>query len=447
MKPQHIVVASTFILLAVRLFHLVDLYAVNIFYWDQWKINEATLFQNHSWIEIFRWQYGPQRQGLGGIFSKLFGPPMKWNSRDEAFAMAAIIVCACLAAIWMKYRLFGNIVYSDVIIPLLFFTPVQYDSLVGTTNPSHGPLPLLLVVLYCLAWTITNSYWKYACVLVLNVLLIYTGFGLFMGLITPLLLGLAFYRDRNRLILISLAIAVISMVSFFIDFRFEPAVACFSPQLQNPLRYAVFVCFMFSSFVNIYPRPPLTIPATLMGSELLIFASLTAANTFLKMFRGKAGEINQLVISALLGYSLVFCFATAYGRICLGPAAAHVSRYMIYLVLAFFGFYLAALSAKVKIERRIFVCLVLLLALLSSTRLETQVQRSLSTWSQHRRDWRECYLSVHSIEQCDARTGLSIYWAPDLQSKLDYLQSRNLNLFSGPAAMPPERSVSISPTQ
>ena len=347
--------------------------------------------------------------------------------------MAGVITCACLAALWMKYRLFGKIDYSDVIIPLLFFTPVQYYSLVGAINLSHGPLPLLLVVLCCLAWTITNTYWKYATVLVLNFFLIYTGFGLFMGLVTPVLFGLELYWRRNRAALISLLIAVLSIGSFFVDYQFQPAVGFFSPQLQNPLHYIVFVGFMFSSFVNVYPRPPLAIAATLVGLELFLFASLTAANTFLKLLRGKAEERSPQVISVLFGYSLIFCFATAYGRICLGPAAAQASRYMTYMVLAFLGLYLAALSAKVKIERRAFVCIVLLLALLSSARLDPGIQRNLSIFSQQRRDWRECYLSVRSIEQCDTRAGLSVYWAPerpDLQLRLDYLEHHHLNLFS-----------------
>jgi hypothetical protein len=424
-------VAAVFVALSIRLFIIVYRYSVNIFFGDQWKFNDATLFQNHSFLEIFRWQHGPHRQGLGGLLSKLFDPLIHWNSRYEAFAMVGVIACACLAALWLKRRLFGEVGYSDVIIPLLFFTPVQYETLLGGTNPSHGPLPLLLVVLYCLAWTIPNNYWKYTFVLVLNALLIYTGFGLFIGLITPLLLGLDFYQHRNRLALISLAIAFISMGSFFVGYQWDPSVECFSPELQSPLHYVLFVGFMFSSFVKIYPVQAL-VPAILMGSVLLFIVSVTAGNIFLKLLRDEVAWIKSLVISVLLGYSLMFCFAAAYGRICLGLSAAQGSRYMTYMVLAFFGLYLAALSARVNIERGVFVCLVLLLALLSSARIGTREQRIMSTISEQRRTWKECYLSAHSIEQCDARSGSYIYWTPepaDLQSKLDYLERHRLNLF------------------
>jgi len=420
--------------LVVRLFRLVDRYAVNILFCDQWKFDDATLFQNHSWLEIFRWQHGPHRQGLGGILSKLFEPWIDWNSRYEAFAMVAVIACACLAALWLKQRLFGEIDYSDVVIPLLFFTPVQYETLLGATNPSHGPLPLLLVVLYCLAWTIANSYRKYVTVLLLNILLIYTGFGLFMGFVTPLLLGLDFYLHRNRLAMISLVIAVLSMSSFFLGYRYDPAVPMSSPQLGgSPLHYyALFVGFMFSTFINIPPVQALVIPAILVGSGLALLTSLTAGNMLLKLRVGKVDWMKSLVIVALLGYSLIFCFATAYGRTGMGLGAPK-SRYMTYLVLAFFGLYLAALSAKVKIERRAFLCLVLLLALLSSTRIEAPVQRSASARSEQLRTWKECYLSGGSIEQCDSRSGSFIYWTPeppDLQWKLDYLRRFHLNLYS-----------------
>lgn len=170
----------------------------------------------------------------------------------------------------------------------------------------------------------------------------------------------------------------------------------------------------------------------IVGLGLLIFASLTAGNMFRKLLRDNA-EGRSLIVFALLGYSLIFCFATAYGRICMGLASGQASRYMIYLILAFLGLYLAALSVTVNMKSRAFVSVVLLLALLSSIPLETQPQRSLSSKSQQRRTWKECYLSTHNIEQCDVSSGSFIYLTPeppDLKSKLDFLQRNHLNLFS-----------------
>src|SRR5580698_10053421 len=99
-------IAIVFITLAVRLFRLTARYAVNIFFWDQWDFNDATLFQKHNLWEVFRWQHGPHRQGMGGLLAALIEPLFHWNSRTEAFVATSLVVVAGLAILLLKYRLF-----------------------------------------------------------------------------------------------------------------------------------------------------------------------------------------------------------------------------------------------------------------------------------------------------------------------------------------------------
>jgi hypothetical protein len=56
-------VLVTYVLSGARLFLLISRYSVNILAWDQWDIDDATLFQHHSLWEMFCWQNGPHRQG------------------------------------------------------------------------------------------------------------------------------------------------------------------------------------------------------------------------------------------------------------------------------------------------------------------------------------------------------------------------------------------------
>ena len=91
--PLFVVLAFS-ALLASRLFWLLSRYAVNIFFSDQWDFNNSTLFEQHTFWQIFRWQHGPHRQGLGGVISKLLEPLFHWNSRSEAFLVGAIIAVA-----------------------------------------------------------------------------------------------------------------------------------------------------------------------------------------------------------------------------------------------------------------------------------------------------------------------------------------------------------------
>ena len=56
-----------------------------------------------------------------------------------------------LLARQLKSELYGALSYSDVAIPLIFLTLAQYEAVIGTPNPGYSALPLLMMMLYCLA--------------------------------------------------------------------------------------------------------------------------------------------------------------------------------------------------------------------------------------------------------------------------------------------------------
>src|ERR1700683_5622524 len=143
-RGAQMLVAVVFAALAVRLLRLTAQYSVNIFFWDQWDFNDATLFEHRSLWEIFRFQHGPHRQGLGGVMAALVEPWFRWNSRTEAFLVTGIVVIAGLCMLWLKCRLFGPLAWTDVAIPMIVFTPAQWESDWNTVNLAHGILPVLL---------------------------------------------------------------------------------------------------------------------------------------------------------------------------------------------------------------------------------------------------------------------------------------------------------------
>src|SRR5262249_20950276 len=131
---QGLVVLAMFFALTGRLFQLISRYAVNIFFMDQWDFNEATLFQKHSLWEMFRWQHGPHRQGLGAIVEYLVEPFFGWSTRTESFLICGIVLLATVCALWLKWRLFGKLSIFDVCIPLILLSSLQYETLVITAN-------------------------------------------------------------------------------------------------------------------------------------------------------------------------------------------------------------------------------------------------------------------------------------------------------------------------
>ena len=248
---QPFFVLGVCLVLAVRLFRQVSQYAVNIFFSDQWAIHEATLFQKHTLWEMFHWRYDAHRLGVGGLLSYFLEPHFRWNSRGEAFLATAIVTIAAFCAIYLKTRLWGPICLFDLAIPAIFLTPAQYESLWVTPDYAHGPLPLLLVVLYCVALTCERAAVRYTLVLIVNFLALYTGYGLLMGIITPAWLLLEYYSKRTAhqpasMVLLAFAISVVSLASFLIGYAPESFVDCTSLVPSSPVTYVTFFLGMLA---------------------------------------------------------------------------------------------------------------------------------------------------------------------------------------------------------
>ena len=115
-------------ILSLKLFLTINREAVNIFYWDQWDFNDPILFAPRSLWGKFSYEHAPHRQGMGALVGWLVGSLSNWNTRAEAFTIAAIVLLACLCALWLKQRLYGSLSFVDAVVPMLFFTRVQWET-------------------------------------------------------------------------------------------------------------------------------------------------------------------------------------------------------------------------------------------------------------------------------------------------------------------------------
>ncbi len=426
----------TYLVLGVRFFGLIRQYAVNVLWYDQWKFDDATLFQQRSLWEMFRWQHGPHRQGLGALLQRLIDPWFHWNSRYEAFVVGAIIFSAAVFALLLKVRLYGKVAYSDAIIPLLFLTPLQYETLVVTPNLANGPVPSLLTVLYCFCWLIPSYRWKYAGVLLVNFALTYTGLGIFIGIVTPVLLVLDYYANTRHLpsryqwgSVAATVIAVASLASFFVHYKIDPAVDCFSPAPKSPIMFAWFIALMFANAADY----KMSAVGTEVGSVGLLLLAVGLVISIRRLSSRKSNEWpRDAAVAALLLYSAIYCLNTAYGRLCIGVWGGTASRYVPYVVLGLFGLYLFALSIRGRILRATLVLILLALALLGTRPLNSADAWELTTLSDRKNAWRECYLAQHYISRCDALTHFQIFPSTEdtrLQEKLDFLERNHLNLY------------------
>lgn len=428
-----VIVGFVFVTLAARLFRLADRYAVNIFFSDQWGFHNADLFEKHSLWQMFTWQWGPHRLGLGPLLSKLIEPSFHWNSRIESLAMCSLVTIAAGCALLLKKRLFGVITGWDMAIPIIYLTAAQHESLFMTSDPAHGPLPLLLITLYCLCWTVRKLAIRYALVVVLNFLTIYTGFGLFIGLITPPLLVLDYRANLSTVqrpfyCVSAFVISCASMASFFYNYKLQPAVNCFGLQHQSPIRYFWYVDLMFANLwikgIDVVPR--------LIGCLVVLWLVWALVSSIVKMLRSDTNFWTQNAVSAtLIGYALLFCISTAIGRICLGLGFAQSSRYTNYVALGVFGAYLHLFTVRPAIFRAILLN-VAVIALLATVPIRAEDRGLMRSFSDVKRNWRTCYLSGGSIPDCDSRAGYKIDAEPEsvLERKLEFLKQSRNNLYA-----------------
>ena len=430
------VVAAIALALELRLFRLIDKNAVNLLFGDQWDFM-TSFFERQPLWRLYVQQYGPHREGLGFVLDKFVFDFTHWNSRAEAFFIFAIMSLAMAAAVWLKHRLFGSITAWDAVIPCLFLTAGQYEIFTGAISPAPQSFPILLLVLYCIAWLHTHLWARYGLVLGMNFLLLYSGYGLFVGLLTPVFLGLEWLRERRSdrsggSAALALLISLASLGSFFVGYKFGYRSVCAveAHGIAPRMRY---VGLMFANFLRI--KGTGVVPSL---AGLLLLAG--AAGIFLGSLRNlmkTEEDSTRRVIAILFGYSLVVATAAAVGRLCLGMQYAQSSRYVTYLIPAFLGFYFRILQMERPQARKIVLGLMMISTGIPAIWLSRSDKGTLRWLSSGKQAWRACYLQSEDIARCDAVSRFPVYPNPEavhLKEKLEYLKRNQLNLYSDVSA-------------
>ncbi len=427
------------LLFSLRLFILISNHAVNILYWDQWGFFQP-LFDGKHWWQLFRWQHGPWRQGVG-VLSYLVAELTHWNSRAEAFFIGGLVWLAMIAALWLKRRLFGKLDVYDIAIPMIVLTTAQFQTFAGPVSSAPTAFPMLLIVLYCLAWTVERTMLRYAFVLLFNLLLVYTGYGLFIGGVTIALLAVECWRQRNKrrglvTALLALTVALLTVVSFLVDYDLDHFHTSVQQSGARVWEYPLFASLMFGRFVRLNPGGVnwLAYIAALCGVglfALLIVALLIHLRRVLAV--DSPHRRISLIIVILLGYGLLFAMSTAMGRAAMGLNGSQSSRFVTLMIPAFLGLYFHLLTLNGwKFQR---YCLAAFLLLLVPGHLPLGLGEShpASSFSRPKRAWRECYLRTEDFQQCEALSDFKLLPAEppgEMRKKFDYLKQHKMNLFA-----------------
>jgi hypothetical protein len=427
-------VAAVFVALALRQLRFVAAHAVNVLYMDQWDFYEP-LFKGQGWWATFARQHGPHREGLGLVVTRILAGLSGWDSRWDSMAVSVLVIVAAALAVLLG-RCFGLTGRSAAIlvgVPLIFFNVHQYELFVGAANLSYGAMPMALLMAHCLCWFVTDTRWRLALLSVLTFLLIFTGFGLFAGVLTPPLLAAeAFqaWRARDRahaaLALAALAGTGVSWALFLHGYTFQPAVAGFRFPYERPVGYLTFSARLLGNF---FGAPILSMFELVLG--LLVGAALVAIaawHAWRLAVRGVTREPRSAVLFVLAGFTLLFCANCAIGRVFTGPYAPLAPRYVTLVIPAALAI---LLQVAVQRDRRAFAGMGILFAvlLLAGTTVSPAHEIVGANWyTDGRRAWMAAYLESHDEAEATRVAQFPIY--PGLVGeRLDFLERRRLNLF------------------
>src|SRR5579863_613459 len=437
-----LVVAAAIVLVGVRFFLFISAYSVNVLFLDQWDFLTPFFRGNPRFRDLFFFKWGWHREGLGLFLNKLLYPPTHWNVRAESFVIGGCIFVAMLLALQLKRRLFGSLGYSDVAVPLIVLTVAQAETITGTPHPGYACFPLLMMMMYCLALLCRHRLLRYGCLLLLNFLLIYTGPGLLMGVVTLGVFAFECYLNFHRLGPVGvalpgagLAIAGASLGSFFLHYTFSPMVDCLVFPYHPLYAYPWFMALMFWSFIG--PGHPVhlaTVVGTATGALILLSVAAILVRHLYCLLKREQSLESALVGAVLLSYALLFSITAAFGRVCVGlPAAAQQSRYITWLIPAFLAIYFYLLSRPASGIRKLALSLFVVVLVPSSLTV-----RPGTRWvTEGKRAWVACYERTEDIHQCDQATGFMVYPNPEatgLKEKLDYLRRHRLSFFAYSAA-------------
>ena len=434
-----VLLAATSALLAWQMFAFISEHGVNILFWDLWDIYPV-LFSESSWWEIVRVRSGVHRQGPGFLLTKLVADATSMNTRAESFAIAGVFCGALAAAIGLARAVIGKFRYTDSILPLIVLTSVQQDTWVGVPNLSVGAAPLLLILLLCVAWIIPGNGLQACAVIGVNLMLVNSGYGLVAAPLAPGLFAVGLFHavhqgDSRRAAWAGAGLAGSLGAIALLLYGWSPGFnsACAAAGSADQMMLPGFVVLMLAKFVGL-DFDHFGLFSTVFGT-VLFFAMLEVL-----VRRGKRvlrhedrNPTADRVVFTLVGFSMLYAFLTAYGRICESLLVSQSSRYMTLLIPGFVGLYLDLLTRPAFRWRRAALGIFLAAALFGSVSVWLVTDDGAARIRDSKLRWKECYLRVEDVGRCDAEARAQVYpWDPavNLPPRLEYLKENRLNLYS-----------------
>jgi len=434
--PIYSIIAVAYLILSARFFYFIYKFTANILFWDQWEMVDKILHWNL--ISLLFYQHNEHRIGVGLIITKILESSSKWDNRVESITIGLIIFLASLFALLLKKKLTKNLEATDVIIPFLFLSLYQWESIIWGFQIAFV-LPLLFLLTSLYLFTLKDYLWRNFLLLVFVFLSTYSSFhGIFLGGVVGLffLLHLTFEKNLVRKIVkitFSLTSIAISL-SYFINYAKAPFLG---KKVFDFIEFSKYIILEINSFIGFIPAKTYANNLKLFATSiLLLIIPLVALISFaaLTRFAFKSKAIYKYFpVFSLYIFSALFAIATAYGRLGLGVVGAASSRYTTYMAPLYFGMYLTfILVLPNRLKSVVVPFLVLLFVFFASQNNYINYAKAAE-----RRDglnrWKTCYLQKQDVLICNKESNYLVFpkaGSELLKKPLEELKRDQINLYN-----------------
>ncbi len=417
---------ALFALLSIRLLARVSHFAVDQPYADQWDLWDPLFTGEGPWT-FFRFQFGPVRQGVGGLVMLASAAASGWSTRAETFVSAGIVIAGAALFMLSARRIRGALGALDAIFPLILLNGLLAEAITDTPNPAHGPVPYFLLCAAPLCFEVRRAWSRLPLLVGLTVALTYTGFAVVAVPLVLALQAIEVWRSSERLApSAALVASALLSLTFLIGYTPSAALACFAFPDPEPARYLPFAALVLAR--------PLVLDGGL--AWFLIAAPVTLAvimATGLSAWRLATRPSRALdrVVLVLSGAATLFAASTAIGRVCLGTKGALAVRYVPYVLPGLAGavLLLRAWSA----DRRPWVTATLLLLCAGQhVALELWPSRDAEYLADAKRRYASCLRSGWTASVCAIGVGHRLYPDPaatHLDEKVELMRERHVGPF------------------
>jgi hypothetical protein len=419
-----LILLTVFVLSISYLLFQVNAQAYNLVFSDQIDLFMGYL-QKENLLTLFFQQHGPHRQGMGAI---LMLPVLKfanWDMRALSYLTTLIMVLGtCFLFLSMRYK--KILLLPSMAIIIMSLSLGSEELLTVTPNISHSALPFFFSC--AIFWLILRyrliGLWPNAAILIIVILSLFTGFGIFIFFSYFLVFSLHLAGDLIKkakmsggsiaLIVATYVLLIVSLVLFFINYSFSKGEGCSATALSNMsdvVKYAFAVASipLGGSNLGVYAVP--------IGFTVISVLSVTGLLALRNLLSHR--DMTSFALLVVILASGGFVINVAIGRHCLGIDSAYASRYYQFTTLGILGTLFALGIWCREISSILVNTLAIILIGVTLIYVNPTMKRMGTDFYGHKNNFVLCIQRGESVHECNAK--FTIY--PADEKRLDSLLS------------------------